>query len=130
MSILCTWSSVFSEYESTHPAPSDACEPSLGFVSADPHLDRAPFASGLVASLILLSSRNRPDPFRPVPCAVPVPFVPSRPVPTRRLVSPRLASSRFATARPYRRCGRAVTLIDRYRVTKYGPRPFLLERAL
>lgn len=121
---------MFSEYESTHPAPSDACEPSLGFVSADPHLDRAPFASGLVAPLVLLSSRNRPDPFRPVPCAVPVPFVPSRPVPTRRLVSPRLASSRFATARPYRRCGRAVTLIDRYRVTKYGPRPFLLERAL
>ena len=93
-------SSVFSEYESTYPAPSGACGPSShGFVSADPHLDRAPFSSGLVTSLAPFSTRNRPDPFRSVPF---------RPVPTRRLVSPRLASLRLASPRLARTAGAVV----------------------
>lgn len=118
---------MFSEHAATRPAPSDACEQSLGFVYIPIPILTAP-PSRLVWS--------RPS-YSPRPVTAQIRPIPSRPdrssrlvVVSFRLASPRLASSRFATARPYRQCGRAVTLIDRYRVTKYGPRPFLLERAL
>lgn len=118
---------MFSEHAATRPAPSNACEQSLGFVYIPIPILTAP-PSRLVWSRPSHSPRPVTAQIRPVP---------SRPDRSSRLVavsfrlaSPRLASSRFATARPYRQCGRAVTLIDRYRVTKYGPRPFLLERAL
>lgn len=118
---------MFSEHAATRPAPSNACEQSLGFVYIPIPILTAPPSR-------LVWSRPSHSP-RPVTAQIrPIPSRPDRSsrlvVVSFRLASPRLASSRFATARPYRQCGRAVTLIDRYRVTKYGPRPFLLERAL
>lgn len=109
----CTRSSVFSEHAATRPAPSNACEQSLGFVYIPIPILTAP-PSRLVWSRPPYSSRPvtaqiRPIPSRPVPTVrpVPVPFVPTR----RRLVSPRLASPRFVSLRhgspvpPVRSCG-------------------------